>query len=245
MVYALFDGIVGTVAFGNMYGSAQFEQSSFQHVMDETLRVLGSFTFQDFFPASGLARLADVLTEADGQRRSIFRKMDRFFDLVIDKHLEPERLQAGVQEDMVDALVKMWREQGDEGVHGFTRDHIKGILMDTFAGGINTCSVTMIWIMSELMSNPSVMRKAQTEVRSLVGNKPRVDEEDVKNLSCLCENECNVIPIGVHGSVFIWPVRALAWLIQQGEILKYKATEYKKRKQTNQANHANYASLPI
>ncbi|KAJ1288249.1 hypothetical protein BS78_02G076100 [Paspalum vaginatum] len=140
----------------------------FQHVMDETLRVLGSFTFQDFFPASGLARFADVLTGAAGRRRSISRKIDRFFDLVIDKHLEPERLQAGVQEDMVDALVKMWREQGDQEAHGFTRDHIKGILKDTFAGGIDTFA-----------PNPRVMRKAQTKVRSLVGNKPRVDEEDM------------------------------------------------------------------
>ena len=130
-LYALSDGVVGTVAFGKMYGSAQFERSSFQRVMDETLRVLGSFTFEDFFPASRLARLADVLTGAAARRRRIFRQIDRFFDSVIDKHLEPERLQAGVQEDMVDALVKMWREEQADGddAHGLTRDHIKGILM--------------------------------------------------------------------------------------------------------------------
>ncbi|CAN6223004.1 unnamed protein product [Urochloa humidicola] len=183
-LYALSDGIVGTVAFGKMYGSAQFERSSFQRVMDDTLRVLGSFTFEDFFPASRLARCADVLTGASGRRQRIFSQIDRFFDSVIDKHLEPERLQAGVQEDMVDALVKMWREKDDESV-GLTRAHIKGILMDTFSGGIDTCAVTMIWIMSELMRNPRVMRKAQAEVRSLVTNKPRVDEEDVKNLRYL------------------------------------------------------------
>lgn len=187
-LYALSDGVVGTVAFGKMYGSAQFERSSFQRVMDETLRVLGSFTFEDFFPASRLARFADVLTGAAGRRSRIFRQIDRFFDSVIDKHLEPERLQAGVQEDMVDALVKMWREEqadGYEAPHGLTRDHIKGILMNTFAGGIDTCAVTMIWIMAELMRNPRVMQKAQAEVRTLVGNKPRVDEEDVKSLSYL------------------------------------------------------------
>ncbi|CAN6203622.1 unnamed protein product [Urochloa humidicola] len=183
-LYALSDGIVGTVAFGKMYGSAQFERSSFQRVMDDTLRVLGSFTFEDFFPASRLARCADVITSAASRRRRIFGQIDRFFDSVIDKHLEPERLQAGVQEDMVDALVKIWREQDDEGV-GLTRAHIKGILMDTFSGGIDTCAVTMIWIMSELMRNPRVMRKAQAEVHSLVANKPRVDEEDVKNLRYL------------------------------------------------------------
>lgn len=134
-LYALSDGVVGTVAFGKMYGSASFHRSSFQRVMDETLRVLGSFTFEDFFPASRLARLADVLTGAAARRTRIFRQIDRFFDSVIDKHLEPERLQAGVQEDMVDALVKMWREEqadgGDE-AHGLTLDHIKGILMVLF-----------------------------------------------------------------------------------------------------------------
>ena len=65
-LYALSDGIVGTVAFGKMYGSAQFGRSSFQRVMDDTVRVLGSFTFEDFFPASRLARCADALT---GRRR--------------------------------------------------------------------------------------------------------------------------------------------------------------------------------
>jgi hypothetical protein len=128
-LYALSDGIVGTVAFGKMYGSAQFERSSFQRVMDDTLRVLGSFTFEDFFPASRLARFADILSGAVARRRRIFHQIDRFFDSVIDKHLEPERLQAGVQEDMVDALVKMWREKDDDEAVGLTRAHIKGILM--------------------------------------------------------------------------------------------------------------------
>ncbi|KAK3143018.1 hypothetical protein QOZ80_4BG0356580 [Eleusine coracana subsp. coracana] len=127
-LYALNDGIIGTVAFRKVYGSAQFERSSFQQVMEETVRVLGSFTFEDFFPELRLARWADVLTGAVARRRSIFHKVDSFFDSVIEKHLEPERLEAAVQEDMVDVLVKMWREQDDEAL-GFTRDHIKGILM--------------------------------------------------------------------------------------------------------------------
>jgi len=43
----------------------------------------------------------------------------------------------------------------------------------------------MIWVMSELMRNPSVMRKAQAEVRGMVAGKPRVEEEDVKGLRYL------------------------------------------------------------
>ncbi|KAF7102537.1 hypothetical protein CFC21_103654 [Triticum aestivum] len=182
-LYALSDGIIGTVAFGKMYGSESFERTSFQRMMDETLRVLGSFTFEDFFPSWALARWADALTGVASRRRRVFLKIDRFFDAVIDKHLEPERLAAGVQEDMVDALVKMWRDQ--DGPLALTRDNIKGILMDTFTGGIDTCAVTTIWIMSELMRNPRVMRKAQSEVRAAVRSKSRVDEEDAQGLKYL------------------------------------------------------------
>jgi 4-hydroxyphenylacetaldehyde oxime monooxygenase len=48
-LYALNDGIIGTVAFGKMYGSAQFERSSFHLLMEETAHLLGNFTFKDFF----------------------------------------------------------------------------------------------------------------------------------------------------------------------------------------------------
>uniref|UniRef100_A0A0D3GPR7 Uncharacterized protein n=1 Tax=Oryza barthii TaxID=65489 RepID=A0A0D3GPR7_9ORYZ len=183
-LYQLLDGIIGTVAFGKVYGTAQWspERAVFQDVLSELLLVLGSFSFEDFFPSSALARWADALAGVERRRRRIFRQIDGFLDSVIDKHLEPERLSTGVQEDMVDALVKMWREQQDRPSGVLTREHIKAILMNTFAGGIDTTAITAIWIMSELMRNPRVMQKAQAEVRNTVKNKPLVDEEDIQNL---------------------------------------------------------------
>ncbi|KAM0872958.1 hypothetical protein ACQ4PT_038408 [Festuca glaucescens] len=178
-LYALSDGIIGTVAFGKMYGSASFERSSFQTMMDETLRVLGSFTFEDFFPSSALARWADVLTGAAPRRRRVFRKIDAFFDAVIDMHLKPERLAAGVQEDMVDALVKMWR--------------------DGYTGGIDTCAVTTIWIMSELMRNPRVMRKAQAEAA------PAGDSADPERNHAELRDRCSYsVPAGTRIHVNVW-----------------------------------------
>ncbi|BAF21314.1 Os07g0293000 [Oryza sativa Japonica Group] len=186
-LYQLLDGIIGTVAFGKGYGAAQWstERAVFQDVLSELLLVLGSFSFEDFFPSSALARWADALAGVERRRRRIFRQVDGFLDSVIDKHLEPERLSAGVQEDMVDALVKMWREQQDRPSGVLTREHIKAILMNTFAGGIDTTAITAIWIMSEIMRNPRVMQKARAEVRNTVKNKPLVDEEDSQNLKYL------------------------------------------------------------
>uniref|UniRef100_A0A0D9WXS3 Cytochrome P450 n=1 Tax=Leersia perrieri TaxID=77586 RepID=A0A0D9WXS3_9ORYZ len=179
----LSDRIIGTVAFGRVYGSSQWssERSGFHEVLNETNLMLGSFNFEDFFPSSGLARWADTFTGIARRRRRIFRRIDRFFDAVIDKHLDPGRLAAGVQEDMVDTMVKMWREQQGKGF-ALTRENIKAVLMNIFAGGIDTTAIITTWVMSELMRKPRVMQKAQAEVRNIITNKARVDEEDVRNL---------------------------------------------------------------
>ena len=41
------------------------------------------------------------------------------------------------------------------------------------------------WVMSELIKNPGVMMKANDEVRKVVGNKGRVEEDDLKRLEYL------------------------------------------------------------
>ncbi|KAF0909279.1 hypothetical protein E2562_033594 [Oryza meyeriana var. granulata] len=177
------DGIISTVAFGKVYGSAQWssERNSFHGVLYETMQMLGSFNFEDFFPSSLLARWADTLTGVARWRRWIFRRIDWFFDTVIDKHLEPGRLAAGVQEDLVDTMVKMRREQQHE-AFALTHANIKAVLMDIFVGGTDTTTISTTWIMSELMRNPRVMQKAQVKVRNIVTSKSRVEEEDVQIL---------------------------------------------------------------
>jgi 4-hydroxyphenylacetaldehyde oxime monooxygenase len=57
-------------------------------------------------------------------------------------------------------------------------------LQDTFLGGIDTSSVTMLWAMSELIRKPRVLKKAQDEVRAVVGSnkQERVQPDDVPKL---------------------------------------------------------------
>jgi 4-hydroxyphenylacetaldehyde oxime monooxygenase len=57
-------------------------------------------------------------------------------------------------------------------------------LQDTFLGGIDTSSVTMLWAMSELIRKPRVLKKAQNEVRAVVGSnkQERVQPDDVPKL---------------------------------------------------------------
>jgi 4-hydroxyphenylacetaldehyde oxime monooxygenase len=60
-------------------------------------------------------------------------------------------------------------------------------LQDTFLGGIDTSSVTMLWAMSELIRKPRVLKKAQDEVRAVVDSnkQERVQPDDVPKLEYL------------------------------------------------------------
>ena len=48
------------------------------------------------------------------------------------------------------------------------------------AAAIDTSSVLSEWAMSELVKNPSILKKAQDEIDKLVGKDRRVHEDDLK-----------------------------------------------------------------
>lgn len=59
------------------------------------------------------------------------------------------------------------------------------MFQDTFVGGNNTSSVTMQWAMSELIRHPAELKKVQDEIRAAVGNKERVQHDDMPKLKYL------------------------------------------------------------
>jgi 4-hydroxyphenylacetaldehyde oxime monooxygenase len=182
-IFGLADGIIGTVAFGNIYGTERFaHKKHFQHVLDEAMDMMASFSAEDFFP-NAAGRLVDRLTGLVARRERIFKELDAFFEMVIDQHMDPARAKPDNGGDLVDVLIDLWKQH--RGTLRFTRDHVKGIIVDTFLGGIDTSSVTMLWAMSELIRKPRVLKKVQDEIRAVVGNKERVQPDDVPKLAYL------------------------------------------------------------
>lgn len=58
--------------------------------------------------------------------------------------------------------------------------------MNIFIGGSETSSTAIEWAMTELMRNPEAMKKAQDEVRGIVGNKRKIVlESDLDQLHYL------------------------------------------------------------
>jgi len=66
-----------------------------------------------------------------------------------------------------------------------------------FAGGTDTTAVTAEWAMSELMRNPAIMKKAQEEVRKIVGHKSKIEESDISimhYLKCIIKETLRLHP---------------------------------------------------
>ncbi|ONK71583.1 uncharacterized protein A4U43_C04F10190 [Asparagus officinalis] len=51
--------------------------------------------------------------------------------------------------------------------------------LDIFFAGTDAATVTLEWAMTELMRHPEVLKRAQAEVRDLVGDKGKVEETDL------------------------------------------------------------------
>ncbi|KAJ7956143.1 Cytochrome P450 [Quillaja saponaria] len=99
------------------------------------------------------------------------------------------------KEDFVDILLK----HQQDGMLDFelTEDNIKAILMGMFVGGSDTSSTALEWAFEELMKSPVAMKKAQEEVRRVVGIKSKVEESDMnqmKYLKCVLKETLRLHP---------------------------------------------------
>ncbi|GJN38672.1 hypothetical protein PR202_gb27737 [Eleusine coracana subsp. coracana] len=172
-------------SFREIYGTEQFKMP-FLNMLREAMDMLGSMCAEDFLPSMA-GRLIDRLTGLVKRRERIFRRLDAFFDSVIEDHLNlPSSKKVdkeNSQSNLVQALVELWLGNGS--AMTFTRDHVKAMLFDTFVGGINTTAVTMVWAMSELIRHPRALKSVQDEIRAVVGKKGRVTPDDVPKLKNL------------------------------------------------------------
>ncbi|KAG7603413.1 putative cytochrome P450 [Arabidopsis thaliana] len=153
--------------------------NTYEEVIQGTMEVVGSFAAADYFPIIG--RIIDRITGLHSKCEKVFKEMDSFFDQSIKHHLED----TNIKDDIIGLLLKM--EKGETGLGEFqlTRNHTKGILLNVLIAGVDTSGHTVTWVMTHLIKNPRVMKKAQAEVREVIKNKDDITEEDIERLEYL------------------------------------------------------------
>ncbi|KAL9447981.1 hypothetical protein AB3S75_015455 [Citrus x aurantiifolia] len=156
---SLTNSVIFRVAFGKKFENKAGERSKFHSLLDET-------------------SLSGIISRLENN----FKEFDAFYQQLIEEHADPNRPKDQVRGDIVDVLLQVQKDRGEDEVHGFTWDNIKAVLMNVFVGATGTSAAAMTWAMTNVVKNPRVMEKAQKEVRDLIGDKGFVDEDDLEKL---------------------------------------------------------------
>ncbi|KAL4360957.1 hypothetical protein GQ457_04G008020 [Hibiscus cannabinus] len=184
-ILSLTASITFRIAYGKSFqGSELDNDNKLEKLVSEVSTMLGSFCASDFFPYVG--NVIDWFTGFHRRLENTFHELDAVFQQIIDDHLKSgTTMHDHNQEDIVDVLLRMGKDQTESDAVHLTKDHIKAILLDIFIAGIDTSAITIIWAMTELARKPTAMKKAQDEIRSCVGKKGKLAENDVSQLKYL------------------------------------------------------------
>ncbi|KAF7838261.1 cytochrome P450 71A1-like [Senna tora] len=183
MLSATSNNIVSRCVLGHKYHSPNGTKS-FGEVGRTMMVHLTAFSFGNFFPSLGWM---DVVTGLIPKMKATFAELDTFLDKVIAKHkMAKSNDDESQKKDFVDILLQVKDDMLD---FELSNDDLKAIIADMFVGGSDTSSTALEWTFAELLKNPTAMKKAQEEVRRVVGHKSKIDENDVRQMKYL---ECVV-----------------------------------------------------
>uniref|UniRef100_A0A7N0ZYQ9 Cytochrome P450 n=1 Tax=Kalanchoe fedtschenkoi TaxID=63787 RepID=A0A7N0ZYQ9_KALFE len=174
-VYA--NDVLCRIALGRDFSkTGDYDRLGFQKMLEDYEELLGGFSLGDFFPS---LEFLHSITGMKSKLQRTFQKFDKFFDEVLAEHLDPKR-DPNHHKDLVDVLLHLHKDASTE--MPLTVENVKAIILDMFAAGTDTTNITLEWAMIELILNPQVMRKAQTELRSALGARQTVSESDLASL---------------------------------------------------------------
>ncbi|XP_077216244.1 desmethyl-deoxy-podophyllotoxin synthase-like [Tasmannia lanceolata] len=180
MLLSLSEKIASRASFGNKGG----DHERFISALKESLEFAGGFNVADFFPS---LKFVSVITGTKYRLERLHRKFDGVLNDIIKEHKDNKMRKTKQEdhevEDLVDVLLRL-QEHGDL-EFPLEMDSIKAVILDMFGAGTETSSTLMEWAMVELMRNPSVMEKAQAEVRKVLKGKEKITESEFDELSYL------------------------------------------------------------
>ncbi|CAI0552360.1 unnamed protein product [Linum tenue] len=158
-IFYLTYGVTSRTAFGEVCK----DREAYIPVAADIMVTTGGFMLADFFPSWKLLQWVSGL-------KARMERLHRAQDNLLRKIIHDHRMRKC--------------EDGDDRNVG-AEDLVDGLLKDMFIAGSDTSSATVEWAMSELIKNPTIMKKAQEEVRHMFGEKGKVEESRVHELSYL------------------------------------------------------------
>ncbi|XP_028752120.1 flavonoid 3'-monooxygenase [Neltuma alba] len=181
-LYSLNLNIISRLVLGKKYvekgqgGIVSWEE--FRHLVDEFFFLNNGFAnIGEVFPLINFLDLQGYIK----RMKDFGVKFDRFLEHVLDEHEERAKgVEDYVARDMVDVLLQLAEDPSPE--VKLQRHSIKALTQDLLMASTDTAIITIEWVMSELLKNPEILRKATEELDRVIGRDRWVEERDLVNL---------------------------------------------------------------
>lgn len=171
-VASLATAVICRMAFTKKYSDQ--DSRALNSMVKESLLLLGTFNIGDFIPYLAWMDLQGL----NRRMKKLHTTQNQLLEKVIEEHVAQNG--ANTTHDLVDVLLAASTDKDRE--FQISRDSMKGILFDILLGGSETAPTIIEWAMSEALRNPTVMKKLQEELESVVGLDRMVCESDLPQL---------------------------------------------------------------
>nr|QNS29949.1 cytochrome P450 [Nothapodytes nimmoniana] len=165
------------------FGKKSKDQEEYISVMTEVMKLSSGFYIADLYPSVGFLHSISGITK---KFMNMHQQADRILEDIVNQHkIERNSTGKGKGEDqsdeyLVDVLLKLQEDEKQE--FRLTTRNIKAVLQDIFTAGSDASATTIEWAISEMLKNPSILRKAQDEVRQVFDGKGYVDDSELHQL---------------------------------------------------------------
>ncbi|CAN1220913.1 Cytochrome P450 71D11 (Fragment) [Linum grandiflorum] len=155
-------GMTYGIALSSAFGRNCKAREDYIAIVHRIFKMMTGFTLVNLFPG---VKLLEWATGMKPKLMKLHGEKDGIVQRILDDH--KQRLQQnGNEEDLTDVLLRFQEP-------------------DMVTAGAETSSATMEWAMSEMLLNPQVMERAQSEVRRVFMGKSAVDESLLHELHYL------------------------------------------------------------
>nr|CAB3467960.1 unnamed protein product [Digitaria exilis] len=181
-VSKLFSAYTNDVIVSSIMGDRLIDRDTLLSYITKAHQYTQTPTMADLFPSS---RLACALSHKMGKMDMYIDSLFEFMGSIISARRPDKKTQRDEanQEDITSVLLRIQKEGNLQ--FTLTLGTIKALLFDFLVAGTDTVSTIIDWAMAELMRNPLVMSRAQSEVRRAFMEQMKVTEEGLKKLSYL------------------------------------------------------------
>ncbi|KAL4581269.1 hypothetical protein LXL04_017480 [Taraxacum kok-saghyz] len=176
-LYRMLTKVNNTIICKSLFGNNCRQQDDLIEAMDEVTLLGSSFLIVDLFPKLGFL---SGLSGTNTKLKNLHKKIDNMYNEIFEDRRIKRKTTGTLEDDLTDVLFNL-KEQG--GLRfPITDNNIKAIFTNLIIGGTDTSALTVSWAMTELMRNPHIMKKAQTEVREAFKGEKSVIETELHKL---------------------------------------------------------------